>query len=231
MMNLLVIGTAYVIGGFVRDAINKMRSRDLDMIVSLPHQELENLIKNSSLKYSINRMSGIKIELSSFEVDIWSIDNNWAFRNSVVKRNEDYILDNISDGCFYNYDGLVINIHTNNFRSNHYNDFVNERKLNIIQKSKYYKAKNPTIEANLLRAIYLNSFYGVDIDPNCMSYLNKIINQIGDKFDIQTRLDIYLNKYSKYQKILTIEDVMDAVRLIQYIHNNREPSNQIKFDF
>jgi len=231
MMNLFISGTAYVVGGFVRDAINNKKSRDLDMIVSLSHVDLENLLKKSRLHFSINRMLGIKIDLNGFEVDIWTIDNNWAFRDSVVKRNEEYILDNISDGCFYNYDGLVVNVHTNNFRSNHYNDFVRESKLNIIQKSKYYKAKNPTIEANLLRAIYLNSFYGVDIAPNCMGYLDKIISQIADKHNIQDRLNIYLNKYEKYKKELSIEDVMDTVRLIKYIHSNREIHGQLDFGF
>ncbi|WP_149303974.1 hypothetical protein [Pareuzebyella sediminis] len=231
MMNLLISGTAYVVGGFVRDSINNKQSRDLDMIVSLSHTDLNNLLKESDLTFSINRMLGIKIDLGGFEVDIWSIDNNWAFRDSVVKRNEDYILDNISDGCFYNYDGLVVNVHSNNFRSNHYNDFVREKKLNIIQKSKYYKVKNPTIEANLLRAIYLNTFYGVDIAPNCMSYLDKVISQIGDNYDVQDRLNIYLNKYDKYKKVLSIEDVMDTVRLIKYIHANREAKKQLNFGF
>ena len=231
IMNLLVYGTAYVVGGFVRDSINHKKSRDLDMIVSISHNQLEELLKKSGLKYSINRMLGVKIELNNFEVDIWSIDNNWAFRDSVVKRNEDYILDNISDGCFYNYDGLVINIHTNNFRANHYNDFVKNKRLDIIQKSKDYKSKNPTVEANILRAIYLNALYGVDITPNCMSYLVKMISNVSENHNLKDRLNLYLNKYEKYKKVLSIEDVMDTIKLIKYIHENREKSGQFNIDF
>lgn len=231
IMNLLVFGTAYVVGGFVRDSINNKKSRDLDMIVSVTHKKLEELLKSSGLNYSINRMLGIKIELKEFEVDIWSIDNNWAFRDSVVKRNEDYILDNISDGCFYNYDGIVINIHTNNFRANHYNDFVKNRRLDIIQKSKIYKSKNPTVEANILRAIYLNTIYGVDITPNCLSYLVKIINNVSENHDVRERLNIYLNKYEKYKEYLSINDVMEAIRLFKYIHSNRISSGQYGIDF
>lgn len=235
IMNLFVYGTAYVVGGFVRDSINNRESRDLDMITSISHNQLEDLLKNSKLSYSVNRMLGVKIELNNFEVDIWSIDNNWAFRDAVVKRNEDYILDNISDGCFYNYDGLVINIHTNNFRSNHYNDFVKNRQLDIIQKSKSYKSKNPTIEANILRAIYLNEVFGVNITPNCMSYLVKMISNVSENYDLKERLNIYLNKYKKYKKVLSIEDVMDAIKLIKYIHSNRikeqKKPGQFNIDF
>lgn len=231
IMNLLVYGTAYVVGGFVRDSINDKKSRDLDMIVSISHNQLEELLKISELKYSINRMLGIKIKLNDFEVDIWSIDNNWAFRDSVVKRNEDHILDNISDGCFYNYDGLVINIHTNNFRANHYNDFVKNRRLDIIQKSKDYKSKNPTVEANILRAIYLNALYGVDITPNCMSYLVKMISNVSENYNLKNRLNLYLNKYEKYNKVLSIEDVMDTIKLIKYIHTNRKKPGQFNIDF
>jgi len=231
IMNLLIYGTAYVVGGFVRDSINNKNSRDLDMITSIPHCQLEGLLKSSKLNYSINRMLGIKIKFDKFEVDIWSIDNNWAFRDSVVKRNEDYILDNISDGCFYNYDGLVINIHTNNFRCNHYNDFVKNRQLDIIQKSKSYKSKNPTIEANIIRAIYLNELYGVNIAPNCMSYLVKMISNVSENYTLKDRLNLYLNKYEKYKKVLSIEDVMDAIKLIKYIHTNRKKPGQFKIDF
>ena len=39
IMNLLVYGTAYVVGGFVRDSINHKKSRDLDMIVSISHNQ------------------------------------------------------------------------------------------------------------------------------------------------------------------------------------------------
>ncbi|XLS27391.1 hypothetical protein ACJD0Z_09300 [Flavobacteriaceae bacterium M23B6Z8] len=235
IMNLLVYGTAYVVGGFVRDSINNKKSRDLDMITSVSHNQLEDLLKSSKLNYSINRMQGVKIKLDKFEVDIWSIDNNWAFRDSVVKRNEDYILDNISDGCFYNYDGLVINIHTNNFRSNHYNDFVKKRQLDIIQKSKSYKSKNPTVEANILRAIYLNEVYGVDITPNCMSYLVKMISNVSENYNLKDRLNLYLNKYKKYGKVLSIDDVMETTKLIKYVHANRieEQKNpgQFNIDF
>lgn len=231
IMNLFVYGTAYIVGGFLRDAINDKASRDLDMMVSVPHSTLESLLNHSKLKYSINRMLGIKINMKNFEVDIWSIDNNWAFRNSLIKRNDDYILDNISDGCFYNFDGLVINIHTNNFRCHHYNDFVRNKKLDIIQKNNFYKLKNPTVEANILRAVYLNTLYGVDITPNCMNYLIKMFRNVEMNYDLKDRLNFYLNKYSKYQNLLTIDDVMDSINIIKYIHRNRfnEPG-QLNFE-
>lgn len=235
VMNLFVFGTAYIIGGFVRDSINNKVSRDLDMIVTIAHPQLLELLKRSKLNYSINRMLGVKIKLGMFEVDIWSIENNWAFKNEVVKRNENYILDNISDGCFYNYDGLVINIHTYNFRCNHYNDFVKNRRLDIIQKSKDYKSKNPTVEANILRAIYLNVLYGVDITPNCMSYLVKMISNVSENYDLKERLNIYLIKYKKYQEHLTIDIVMDTIKVIKYIHANRlqeqKKPGQINIEF
>ena len=227
IMNLFVYGTGYVVGGFARDSINNKNSRDLDMITSVSQDILENLLNNSKLKYTKNKMLGIKINLKDFEIDIWSIENNWAFRDQVVKRNDDYILDNISDGCFYNYDGIVINIHNKNFRSNHYNDFVKNRRLDIIQKSDVYKSKNPTVESNILRAIYLNELYGVDITPNCMEYLVKIIDTLSENYDLRNRMNIYLNKYSKYKSILSIEDVMDAIKFIKYINANRVDSKKL----
>ncbi len=231
LFNLLIYDTAYVVGGFVRDLINDKNSRDLDMMVSLSHNQLEELLIESKLNYTINKMLGVKIKLNNFEVDLWSIDNNWAFREDVVKRNEDYLLENISDGCFFNYDGLVVNVHTNNFRCNHYNDFVKNQRLDIIRKNNYYKNKNPTIEGNILRAIYLNSTFGVDITPNCMSYLVKMIRNVEENYDLTKRMNYYLKKYNKYQASLAIDEVIETINLIKYIHKNRlNAPGQINLD-
>ena len=221
MMNILVDGTAYVIGGFLRDIINEKKSLDIDIIVAISHEKLKRCLEKSRLTFAENRMKGIKIKLESLDIDIWSIDNNWAFRDSVVKRNEDYILDNLSDGCFYNFDGLVINVHTKNFRVNHYNDCVKSGKLDIIQKSKYYKLRNPTVEANILRAIYLNELYGLNFSQNCMSYLVKMVDNLSENYDLKSRLNIYLNKYEKYNAVLTIDEVMKSVSILKYIYSNR----------
>lgn len=232
---LSVESKIYVVGGFVRDTINSKESRDLDMMVSISHTRLEELLKNSKLDYKINRMLGVKILLENFEVDIWSIEHNWAFRDSVVKLNDNFILENISDGAFYNYDGLVINVHSLNYRVNHYNDFVKHRRLDIIQKRVIYKKRNPTIESNILRAIYLNEVYGVDFSINSMTYLIKMIENISENFDLKERLSLYLLKYEKYQKILTIDKVMDIINVMKYIQRNRiierENPSQIRFDF
>lgn len=233
--NLAIESEVFVVGGFVRDTINEQKSRDLDMMVSISHKKLEELLKNSNLSYKINRMMGIKILLKDFDVDLWSIENNWAFKDSVVKLNSNLILDNISDGCFYNYDSLVINVHSLDFRVNNYNDFVNNRRLDILQKRTIYKKKNPSIESNILRAIYLNEVYGIDFTPNCMIYLNKMIENLSENYDLRDRLNLYLNKYDKYKNVMTIENVLETLNLIRYIQRNRiierDIPGQIKLEF
>lgn len=152
---MFVFGTAYVVGGYFRDFINKKQSRDIDIIVDIENELLINLIENYKFSYQINRHGGIKITHNNLELDIWNLKNNWAFKNKLVKLNEDDKLNSIVKGCFYNYDALAINLHNFSYNMRLYKDFMESKKLNIVQERSIYKNLNPTIEANILRAFYL----------------------------------------------------------------------------
>lgn len=212
--DLFVSGTAYVVGGFLRDIANQRESRDLDIMIAMPHDKILNSLQRTQVKYSVNRLSGIKLDLSGVSVDLWSIDNNWAFRNNLVKQNEDNILENIADGCFYNYDALVINVHKrNNLSVSNYNKCVRTNELDIIQKNTNYKLLNPTIEANILRAFYLKSMHNLDFSKNCSRYLASRIYHLRDKHG--TELNPLLNVRDKYQKY---QEELSEVQLKQFVY-------------
>ena len=191
MFDIFIERSAYVVGGFLRDIANKKKPRDLDMIILLSHEEIVSKIQSHNLETNINRHKGIKIKLGGFEADIWSIENNWAFVNNVVKQNDNYLLESIANGCFYNYDSLVINVHTKNLNVKHYNEFVCSKKLDILQKKGAYKVLNPTIEANILRALYLDKIYGISFTANCRDYLTKRLNYLNDKYQNNTNSKKY----------------------------------------
>lgn len=229
--DLFVSGTAYVVGGFLRDIINQRESRDLDIMIALPHEEILKSLQRTGVSYSVNRMAGVKLNLSGVSVDLWSIDNNWAFRNNLVKQNEDYILENIADGCFYNYDALVINVHKrNNLSVNNYNKCVRTNTLDIIQKNRNYKLLNPTIEANILRAFYLKSKHNLGFSKNCSRYLVSRIHHLRDKHG--TELAPLLksrDKYPKYQNKLSEVEIQRFI--LQTIHENGSNEEQGHLEF
>jgi predicted nucleotidyltransferase len=208
LYEILVFGSAYIIGGFLRDLINGKESRDIDILVDLNHNKLIEIISESKINYEINRHNGIKLIFNSFEVDMWSIDNNWAFKNKLVKLNEKDKLKSIAKGCFYNYDSLVINLHTQNFNIQYYKDFSINSSLDILQKSSKYKNLNPTIEANILRAFYLKKLFKISYTNNTKKYLISKIGNFKDKN--KNILEVLINtkhKYPKYDIILNEEEI------------------------
>lgn len=110
LLNVFVESTAYVVGGFIRDLVNERESRDLDIILKMSEKRIDQLLVESELNYTTNRFGGVKITLDNFQIDLWSIENNWSFKNKLIKLNEQKIVDNIASGSFYNFDSLVINI-------------------------------------------------------------------------------------------------------------------------
>lgn len=213
MYDIFVYGSAYIVGGYLRDFLNSEPSRDIDIIVDLNNDKLLEIIKSSHVEFSVNRHKGIKLHFAQIEVDMWSIENNWAFKNQLVKLNENDKLKSIAKGCFYNYDSLVINLHTLNMNIQYYNNFVLEKKLEILQKSPVYKNLNPTTEANILRAFHLKKLHQIEFSSNTKKYLIDKIGEISDK-DINpiSKLEITKLNYKKYDDSLNSKEIEENIK-------------------
>lgn len=229
LYEIFVYGTAYIVGGYFRDFLNNKESRDIDILVEVNNDKLYEIIYNSDIKYSINRHGGVKIYFEKTTVDIWSFENNWAFRNDLVKLNENDKLNSIAKGCFFNYDSLVINLHTYNLSIHNYSSFISEKKLDILYKSPLYKNLNPTKEANILRAFYLKKKYGIKYTLNTKNYLKQIIAEVRDNgLDIVNILEDTMNKYPKYKYFLSREDIVHCIKQL-YKGNELDIQNYIDF--
>ncbi|MFC2398645.1 MAG: hypothetical protein ACFNP4_04935 [Capnocytophaga gingivalis] len=214
--DIFALGEGYVVGGFFRDFIEKKEeSRDIDIIIDVDFITLQKIIDSYSLSYEVNRHKGIKIKLNAIEIDIWTFNNNWAFKNNLVKVNANKKLDSIARGCFYNYDGLVINLKDFSYNLRYYRDFKNKNMLNIFQKNQVYKNLNPSVEANILRAIFIKNKFESTFSDHTSYYLYKKIGDIQDKYgDVLKRLLEVKKTYSKYNCLLNsdIEDFITNFR-------------------
>ncbi len=213
MYDIFVYGSAYIVGGYLRDFLNSKPSRDIDIIVDLDNEKLLEIIQSANVEFSINRHKGIKLHFAQIDVDMWSIENNWAFKNELVKLNENDKLKSIAKGCFYNYDSLVVNLHTLNMNIHNYKNFNLEKKLDILQKSPIYKNLNPTTEANILRAFYLKKIYQIEFSANTKKYLIDKIGEISDKeLSPLTQLELTKSKYDKYQYSLSANEIESSIK-------------------
>jgi len=216
-------GSAYVVGGFFRDFLNQKESRDIDVIVDVPNETLLTTIKKFGFHFSINRQGGIKIKLKNIEADVWSIENNWAFKNRLVKLNEEDKLNSIAKGCFYNYDSLVINLNRFNFNLRFYKEFLEKNELDILQERVVYKHLNPSVEANILRAFFIRHKFNVQYSGNTSQYLHSKIGHLQDKyFDSTRRLVDVREMYPKYET-LTDELISYYISDVKKIYQSANP--------
>ena len=212
LYNIFVYGSAYIVGGYFRDFLNGDKSRDLDIIIDLNNDKLIEIINDSNCQYFTNRHGGIKLLFENLTVDMWSMENNWAFKNELVKLNEEDKLESIAKGCFYNYDSLVINLHTFNLNIQHYTQYLQQKKLEILLKSPPYKNLNPTSEANILRAFYLKKKHQIQFSKDTKKYLLYKIIQFKDKgFAPVDVLEVTKKKYPKYQNHIHKEDILKMI--------------------
>ena len=220
LLNVFVYGTAYVVGGYFRDFLNNKESRDIDIIIDLDSVKLLDILSNMDCYYTINRHGGIKLKLQKIDVDLWSLEKNWAFKNKLVKLNENDKLNSIAKGCFFNYDSLVINLHNYTYNIRYYNDFLNARILDILQKSSCYKNLNPTVEANIIRAFYIKETFNINFSENITEYIVKKMESLSDKYkDGLKRIISIKAMYPKYQELSNDFLIDDIIRTMEHKKN------------
>lgn len=157
-------GDVILIGGAIRDiALKKERPRDIDLIVDCVEDELRSNLR--SYKYKLNSFGGYKIEIDDVAFDIWSIENNWAFKNEIVPTAKE----NISKGAFYNIDAVCINLSDSSFFSEHFDTAVINRELDIIQD--HQNIINQAHALNVARAFRLKQKWNLTFSRKVINYI------------------------------------------------------------
>lgn len=80
--------SSFLFGGMVRDILSRERNeasypRDWDIVVSRFTPRLMNLIEPHVRKQT--RFGGLELLIDGQDVDIWSLDNTWAFREKYLR--------------------------------------------------------------------------------------------------------------------------------------------------
>lgn len=228
MYEIFHYGTAYVVGGYLRDFLNNKESRDVDIIVDVRDIKLIDIIKKIDCQYSQNRHKGIKLHLGNTTVDLWSLENNWAFKNGLVKLNENDKLNSIAKGCFFNYDALAINLKNYKYNTQYYYDFLNNSTLDILQKTDKYKNLNPTPEANIVRAFYIKERHNIKFSDNLIKYIVLKAVALTDKYN--DGLYRIINIKENYEKYQDLDNVKLIRNIISVVRENQKSTNSLFLD-
>jgi hypothetical protein len=227
---LLKGGGLFIVGGFLRNIANgKKDSRDVDLISSLETENITSILAGLNLSYSVNRMEGIKIKCDSIKIDIWSINKNWSFEKKRVKWNlsalyrPDILIKKIADGSFFNFDSLVLDLQSYNCSVSNYNDCIETNTLDILRKKGRYKYQNPTREANILRAYFVSTKYGLKLSENTKTYIVNELNNI-ESLKSKNAVDLIVKKSEEYiEKYHSIISKKELSEFLASLRNDMGP--------
>lgn len=204
---ILLQGDVYIIGGFLRDIANDINeSKDIDIVFN-PKIDIQKTLSEINVSFKRNIFGGYKIKFETCTIDIWSFDENWAFKKKLVKQNDEYMMRSISNGTFFNYDSLVFNLNKLKSDVKNYNKCVEQKKLDILQKNIFYKKYNPSIEGNTLKAIYLCSMFDLEISENTRHYLAENFTYITNRYGNIDNVISSANGLGRYKDLITTSSI------------------------
>lgn len=105
MRSLEEIGDYAIFGGVIRElAFKKIDffQSDVDIVVNASTSELETILK--TFEYEKNRFDGFRIKNTKWAVDVWSLDNTWAFKKELVECKG---LESLPYTTFFNWDSAA----------------------------------------------------------------------------------------------------------------------------
>ncbi len=193
----------YLFGGAARNYLDNdfENIRDLDFVVKFRnnYDTLETYISNS-ISFSRNSFNGYKLMCDNVSIDIWEMENTWAFKQKKLTPSPENLLKSV----FLNVDSVVYSMNQKRFVSEcdyHYKDILDNKILDIVLE------ENPSIELNLLRALVLQQRYELNFSNNLKSLFSKYQNNINF---IDTLLQLQKKHYKK--QIFTRERIENVLK-------------------
>ena len=152
-------GDVLLFGGAIRDILVNKTPRDYDFVVTFRSSFLEEIL--ASFAFWKNRFGGYKFVLDDIKIDIWSIDDTWAFRNRLVSS----LPDNLTETVFLNIDSIAVNLCRGNVYAKRYREAVEKNLLDIVLE------KNPFPELCVLRALVFRCTNNINISKKLREFI------------------------------------------------------------
>lgn len=197
-------GNFYLIGGVLREFKDHkciQSLRDIDIVIDT--SEKENC-KAMLKKYrpQINTFGGYKIFFQNLIVDIWFLDETWAYRKKIVKCPPEQYGERLTDTVFLNIDGIAYNWNLETWKDERYNESIESGIIDIVLK------QNPHVKLNIIRAMVLRKRYNLSFSEQMKAM---IIKQKEASTDLQQELFWIQNKRYK-KEILSFQEIGKELR-------------------
>lgn len=187
---LLEIGNVYVMGGLLREYKDNQKLielRDADFCLEIEHRDLwEQLLKKIS--YTTNRFGGYKLNCKGFIIDIWEIENTWAFRTGKVLAEKNEYFAKLPSTVFLNLDGLAYDLIHDEWNDAIYQKAMKKGELDVVLE------ENPFVELNIVRAMVLQNKYKMTYSERLKRIILQYVTEQQDW--LKQLIDIQWKRYN-----------------------------------
>lgn len=202
-MKLYNIGELYLIGGVLREFLETgdiKIVRDIDLVIST--KEVDQFHK-ICMKYHTkkNSFGGYKINCDGITIDVWNIENTWAYKKNIIKCSEEDYLKKLPYTVFYNLDSLIYNVKNDIWYDDLYKEAKESNVLDIVLE------ENSQIDLNILRGMIFQNRYHMKYSER----LKKLIRERfrNEKEYVKILYSIELKRYEK--EILSLKDIEEQL--------------------
>lgn len=159
------LGRVAIFGGMLRDLCiggNRFFDSDVDLVFEQHDKgNLESLLKEYN--YKLNAFGGYRIQLKKWHVDIWKIENTWAFKNNLVKLDG---FESLTKTTFFNWDAIVYEVDSGDIHSSdNYLLNLHERYLDINL------IDNPNHLSSVVRTLRMLIKLNAKLSPSLRDYV------------------------------------------------------------
>lgn len=179
-------------GGSVRDYDENRFSiipRDFDVVVDDLDGNLEEIILMFGLAPQKNKFDGYKIRMNNLKIDIWKIQDTWAFKHNKVVYNSKK---DLNKTVFLNIDSIFYDLNEDKLIDERFVDREKTGMIDIVLTS------NPFPELNLMRAFRFKYKYKLIFSNRLNEYLMNWMKNFENECEAINNLrKTELNRYNK----------------------------------
>lgn len=168
------LGRCYLFGGAVRDIALQGLYRfysDLDFVVDCPSATLAKHINRLAgcMDIQQNKFGGYRIKCDKWWLDIWAVENTWAFKQNIIQFKS---IHSLLETTILTWDSILYDISNNDLIAS--DDYFEQLYSGIID---IRLAENPNPKGALIKILRCLSNKPVTyINPKLLSYLQQQIH-------------------------------------------------------
>ncbi|HEM6071696.1 hypothetical protein ACSBRS_010065 [Streptococcus suis] len=205
------IGDVIFFGGYVRDkylGLNKA-PRDIDIVIDSGERVdlrkyLIEKMQISSSSISTNEYGGLKLECDNIKIDLWSIYDTHAFKNSYrCLRN----WRSLTETTYSNFDSIALNYSNQCMETSRFDSFVKNCKIESVLEN------NSDLILNLLKLLIHQKQYQQYFESKITFSKEIIQDYIKNKHRVSDLYERQINRYGSY--IMAMEEIEEFIENLE----------------